>query len=124
MDTEKKIVSAGKKIVVKKQGFRKQIKFLNLIPKLKDDTVTKIMAIDTKNTQAALLDIVGIINSEIEVVVGYIIDLTDKQIDKKFLLDNCGIDDIFELIMAIIDVNKVKKVFDYKKKVEEVFTSQ
>lgn len=115
METEKKIVIAGREITVRKQNFKKQLAVLNAfkdIPELEGF----ISQIDTTNNTAVLSKISEIVILFIDRLVPYIVDLLDKQIDADFITEKCGLDDLTEVIYTIVEVNKVAKVVDYIKK--------
>lgn len=121
---EKTIEINDKKITVKKQGIKKQMKVLDL---LKDsEEVQKIISgLDTGKTEEETIGImVSSIMPLIDKFIPYISEMLDNQLEEKYLSENCGITDYALIIYTILEVNQVKELLRYVKNAQALFQTE
>ena len=118
----KSIKIADKSVVLTKLSIRKMAEVLNGITNLPDELKNSIVTLDTLSNDQALAQFPTIIATALPHIAGMVAKACDsKEITEDFLLDECGFDDVVELVEAWLELNNIAGILDRVKKMQALY---
>lgn len=113
---------ADKSVVLTKLSIRKMATVLNGITNLPDELKNSIVNLDTLSNDQALAQFPTIIATALPHIAGMVAKACDsKDITEDFLLDECGFDDVVELVEAWLELNNIAGILDRVKKMQALY---
>lgn len=113
---------ADKSVVLTKLSIRKMAEVLNGITNLPDELKNSIVNLDTLSNDQALAQFPTIIATALPHIAGMVAKACDsKDITEDFLLDECGFDDVVELVEAWLELNNIAGILDRVKKMQALY---
>lgn len=118
----KSLKIADKSVVLTKLSIRKMAEVLNGITNLPDELKNSIVNLDTLSNDQALAQFPTIIATALPHIAGMVAKACDsKDITEDFLLDECGFDDVVELVEAWLELNNIAGILDRVKKMQALY---
>lgn len=118
----KTIKIADTSVVLTKLSIRKMATVLNGITNLPDELKNSIVNLDTLSNDQALAQFPTIIATALPHIAGMVAKACDsKDITEDFLLDECGFDDVVELVEAWLELNNIAGILDRVKKMQALY---
>lgn len=113
---------ADKEILLTKLSIRKMAEVLNGITNLPDELKNSIVNLDSLSNEDALVQFPTIIATALPHIAGMVAKACDsKDITEDFLLDECGFDDVVELVEAWLELNNIAGILDRVKKMQALY---
>lgn len=113
---------ADTNVVLTKLSIRKMAEVLNGITNLPDELKNSIVTLDTLSNDQALAQFPTIIATALPHIAGMVAKACDsKDITEDFLLDECGFDDVVELVEAWLELNNIAGILDRVKKMQALY---
>lgn len=122
---EKQLTLAGKKITIKKLPIRKLTNVIQRLSGLPEDLKSQIANLDKESTEETLAKAPMLIATALPHIADIVaLACNSDDITVDFLLDDCGIDDAMELVVALIELNNIKSILDNAKKMQALYLNK
>lgn len=117
---ERKIEVGGKELTIKKLPLRRVLKLVESIGKLPDE-IAKADKISNDEMVARLPQLIATLVPQLGTSI---CEAVETEITVDFLLDECALDEVAELIAVIFEVNNVAGFFGQVKKIQATLKPQ